>query len=422
MKMKHLIAGAALAGAIALLLVPRPAPAQAQVRPELAILYTIDGFTDRAVGKVKMPNLEALMAQGVYYKQNWTIQTADPSNRFPPSAWAAAGYTSSVPNVVQMSGTVFIDPGKQKFLQDSFFPLKITAHVANEISYRSLDQSFHYTAQAGGTAMRGLFPVGNDKSLFWALEFLRNANPTFMWVHMQDTGIAAGEGRTAPPGAPWRNDILGEGSPYIKALQQEDVYLGQLVDALKKSGKWERTVMFITGDHGEQAAGGHPANEPTAWTMPLVMVGPGIKKGVSFDYTEVIDTVPTLTYLMGVKPPVNADGRILAEALTNPPAGVPPRAQKIRDIDLLLLDIEKAFAKLDAAPGAASQGPGGDVRYSPLRQAHQDYFDIERILEWRQFGTYDRFIAHHRELLARLNAMIAASAGAPSRSPTGAGR
>ena len=49
-----------------------------------------------------------------------------------------------------------------------------------------------------------------------------------------------------------------------------------LIDALKKSGKWEKTVMFITGDHGEQTAGGHPANNPEAWTTPLVMVGPGI--------------------------------------------------------------------------------------------------------------------------------------------------
>ncbi|HUN69854.1 MAG TPA: hypothetical protein VMU46_13725, partial [Burkholderiales bacterium] len=114
--------------------------------------------------------------------------------------------------------------------------------------------------------------------------------------------------------------------------------------------------------------------------------------------------------------PVNTDGRILAEALTNPPAGVPPREQKIKEIDYLLLDIEKAFAKLDAIPGVGGRGPGGDVRYSALRQAHQDYFDIERILEWHQFGTYDRFIAHHKELLARLNAMLAA---APAAAPGG---
>jgi len=117
--------------------------------PELAILYTIDGFSDKAPARVQLPNFQALAAQGTYFRQNWTVQTADPSNRFPLSQWAESGYTSSIPNVVQMSGTAMILPGKQKYVQDSFFPLKITVHAVNEISYRSLDGSFHYTAQAG---------------------------------------------------------------------------------------------------------------------------------------------------------------------------------------------------------------------------------------------------------------------------------
>src|ERR1044072_2942396 len=295
--MKRFIFGC-VSVAVLFALVPLVTDAQqtpATQRPEIAILYTIDGFSDKAPERVAMPNFQALMAQGAYFRQNWTVQTADPSNRWPPSPWAENGYTSSVPNVVQMAGTAMIEAGKQKFVHDSFFPLKITAHVVNEISYRSLDGSFHYTAQAGGTGMRAAgYKVGNDKTLFWATTFLREVDPTFMWIHMQDTGIAAGESRNAPAGSPFKDNIWGEGSPYIKALQQQDVYLGQFVDALKKSGKWEKTVMFITGDHGEQTAGGHPSNVPEAWTTPLVMVGPGIKKGVTFDYTESIDTVRNL--------------------------------------------------------------------------------------------------------------------------------
>ena len=148
------------------------------------------------------------------------------------------------------------------------------------------------------------------------------------------------------------------------------------------------------------------ADVPEAWTMPLVMVGPGIKKGVTFDYTESIDTVPTLCHLMGVKPPLNADGRILAEALVDPPANVPPRQQKIKEINFLLLEIEQVLAKLTRAAGPAAGG-GGQGRISALRLAQQDFSDIERILEWHQFGTYDRFIAHHKELLARLKTMAA---------------
>ena len=118
---------------------------------------------DKAPARVALPNFQALMAQGVYFRQNYTVQTADPSNRFPPTPWAENGYTSSIPNVVQMSGTAMILPGKQKYVQDSFFPLKITVHAVNEISYRSLDGSFHYTAQAGGSGMRAAgYKVGND--------------------------------------------------------------------------------------------------------------------------------------------------------------------------------------------------------------------------------------------------------------------
>ena len=77
------------------------AQTSAPQRPELAILYTIDGFSDKAPGRVAMPNFDALVAQGAYFRQNWTVQTADPSNRWPPTPWAEY-YTSSIPNVVQM--------------------------------------------------------------------------------------------------------------------------------------------------------------------------------------------------------------------------------------------------------------------------------------------------------------------------------
>ena len=93
------------------LIVVAQQPPAAQ-RPELAILYTVDGFSDKAPARVKLPNFEALMAQGVYFRQNWTVQTADPSNRFPPSPWAENGCTSSIPNVVQMSGTAMIVAGQ----------------------------------------------------------------------------------------------------------------------------------------------------------------------------------------------------------------------------------------------------------------------------------------------------------------------
>ncbi len=127
------------------------------------------------------------------------------------------------------------------------------------------------------------------------------------------------------------------------------------------------------------------------------IAGAGIKKGQTFEYAESIDVTPTICFMMGVEPPVNADGRILAEALIRPPRSVAPRQQRIKELDYLLLDVGNAIAKL-----REKVAPSG-----PLAEAERDYYKIERILEWNKFGTYERLIDHHKRLLARINAQTA---------------
>jgi len=378
--------------------------AAAQTAPEHVILWVVDGISYKAPERVDLPNLKALAAAGVYYRQNYTIQTADPSHV--PGQWSTY-HTSSIPNPVLLAGTAMLRPGDQRYVQESFFPLKITAHAVNEISYRALNVGFHYTAQAGGSLMRGAnYQVGDDKTLYWATQFLHTAKPTFMLIHMQDTGFAGGSSRSAPAGSPYKDNIWGEGSPYRKTVAQQDVYLGQFIAELKKEGIWEKTVIFFTGDHGQTDSGGHPLDASEAWPMPLVIAGPGIKKDQKFEYAESIDVVPTICQLMGVTPPINADGRILGEALVNPPQNVAPRQQKIKELNFTLLDVENAIEKLKAASGPPAAGRGSRRGPSPVADAERDYYKIERILEWNKFGTYDRLIDHHKRLLARINASL----------------
>ena len=382
--------------------------AVAQAAPELAILWVVDGISYQAPERVQLKNLQALMAEGVYYRQNFTVQTADPSGQ--PGLWADY-HTSSIPNPVLLAGTALLLPGRQQYVQHSFFPTKITAHAVNEISYRALNVGFHFTAQAGGQLMlRAGHQTGDDKTVYWATQFLRVAKPSFMLIHMQDTGFAGSASRSAPDGSPFKDNIWGQGSPYIKTIVQQDVYLGQFVEELKKLGMWDKTILFITGDHGQTTLGWHPPEAADAWPMPLVMVGPGIKKGQKFDYAETIDVVPMLCHLMGVRPPINADGRVLAEALVDPPKDAAPRLQKIKELDYLLLEVGNTIEKLKQAAGGAARGRGGRDM-SPLAQAERDYYRVERILEWHQFGTYDRLIAHHKRLLERLKAMPGATGG-----------
>ena len=102
------------------------------------------------------------------------------------------------------------------------------------------------------------------------------------------------------------------------------------------------------------------------------------------------------------------------EKFEDQPKDAAQRKKKIKELDYLLLDVEKKLDALKASAGRSS-GRGGLRDMSPLGQAERDFFRIERILEWHQFGTYDRLIAHHQHLLQRLNSMGASSGAGGAR-------
>jgi len=37
-----------------------------------------------------------------------------------------------------------------------------------------------------------------------------------------------------------------------------------------------------------------------------------------------------------------------------------------------------------------------------LADVEKDFYDVEKILRWRQFGTVEKLIAHNREVLKRI--------------------
>jgi hypothetical protein len=376
----------------ALLLASMPAVSHAQTaaaaRPQHAILLVIDGLSYLAPERVDMPNLTALMARGAYFRESYSVVPQHPHS----GEWAAS-YDSSIPNPILVSGTIFLRPD-QTFVQSAFFPLRFTAHIANELTYKAINGDFHFTFQAGGNAFHaahGGKRVDDDENMFWTLTVLRRWKPVYMRVHLQDTGAMGGRSRP---------NIWADNSLYRQALAKADAHLGTLIAELKKHGMYDSTLIFVTGDHGQTVEGGHPPFAQDAWPMPLVVAGPGIKAGGQFPYSEQIDVVPTLTYLMGVKAPENAMGRIMAEALINPPANVPPRQQHLKELNLVLLEHDRKLNRLRE-----------QVKTNPslkpvLADVEQSFLDVEKILHWYKVGSVDKLIAHNREVLKRIPASI----------------
>ncbi len=384
-------AGALLWLAPLLAVVTSAAPAR---QPLHAVLFIIDGLSFEAPERIALPHLQSLIARGTYYPRSYNVMPAHPKT----GDWATL-HRSSIPNPVILAGTVRLRRD-QRYVQQSFFPARVTAHAANDIDYSALDVGFNLTFMAGSDDR----PVHDEETIRWAIEFLRRARPSFMRVHLQDTGNAGSRSYSETNrSVPWFRDIWAEGSPYRQAAAKADEHLGTFIAELRTLGLADSTVIFVTADHGQSDAGWHPYDDEDGWVMPLVVAGPGVKAGQRFEYAEQTDIVPTLCHLMDVPPPENADGRILAEALIDPPRGVSPRRHDLKELNIVLREGD-ALIKRFRGDAARLAGPGD--RFAVLER---EFYGIERILEWHRFASVGELVEHNRRVAGEL-AKLAKSA------------
>lgn len=88
-----------------------------------------------------------------------------------------------------------------------------------------------------------------------------------------------------------------------------DAVVGQLMEALRRSGQAGQTVVVFASDHGR----GLPREKRWCYAagvhMPLIMSGPGVEQGVDDQPVSWVDIAPTLLRLARVTVPPTYDGR-----------------------------------------------------------------------------------------------------------------
>ena len=111
---------------------------------------------------------------------------------------------------------------------------------------------------------------------------------------------------------------------YRAATSFVDSQVGLLIDALDRLGLRDDTIVVLTSDHG-YLLGEHgqwmkwSLFEPSA-RVPLILVAPGVRPGVSPRTVELLDLFPTLADLCGLEAPADLDGVSLRPLLTDPRA------------------------------------------------------------------------------------------------------
>jgi arylsulfatase A-like enzyme len=103
-------------------------------------------------------------------------------------------------------------------------------------------------------------------------------------------------------------------------MTEVDDQLGRLFQYLKDSGQWDNTLIVLTSDHAEQLGDHHLLGKlgyfDQSYHIPMIIRDPsreadGTRGTLVEQFTETIDTMPTLLEWLGLPIPRTCDGHSL---------------------------------------------------------------------------------------------------------------
>jgi hypothetical protein len=196
--------------------------------------------------------------------------------------------------------------GYDHLLHDSyetpFFTPEITG---NEFEMQKLKELLKLSVDDFSTHARSLSSP-DELSVYIAHRLMREVAPSLLWITLHDIDIAHS----------------GTYSMYIEGIRRSDRLCGEIWKTIQSEPEYaDKTTMFILPDFGRDSdtdPGGngfqhHRTGDPLSRTTWMMVLGPGIRKGVVIDRpVESIDLVPTLGSLLGFDPRF-AQGKALPE-------------------------------------------------------------------------------------------------------------
>ncbi len=158
-----------------------------------------------------------------------------------------------------------------------------------------------------------------DAAIAW-LRTLDAKSPALMWVHYWDPH----DPYVLPPRKLFAKmvslSLRGDDArraAYAAEIRYVDMQFGRLIEALRQTGRYDRTVIVVVADHGEGLGQHdwwhHRLLYQEQLHVPLIVRVPGWPRGqVVGDLVRTIDILPTVLDALQVRVPRGVAGRSLA--------------------------------------------------------------------------------------------------------------
>ena len=140
--------------------------------------------------------------------------------------------------------------------------------------------------------------------------------PNFLPEHPFDNGELRIRDEELLPVPRTASDMRNDLANYYGMVNELDVQVGRILDALRESGEWDNTIIVFAADNGlamgQHGLIGKQSLYDHSAKVPMIIVDPSVPQGVRNEaYCYLYDIYPTLCEMAGVDIPSSVTGRSL---------------------------------------------------------------------------------------------------------------
>lgn len=266
---------------------------------ERVLVVTFDGLRPDAIAEAEMDNVISLMENGAY---SLTAQTIMPSTTLPSHSSMFVG-TCPAKHIVRWNEYV---PQNGFAIGTDVFDLAHAAGLRTAMVVGK--EKLRQITEPASTDYFNFIDETDKVKDFSTVEKLAIAQVqegfNLMLTHFPDGDLTGHEDG-------WMS------RQQLRAYSRDDKSFGLIIDALKKNGLFESTIIIVTADHGGHDTT-HGTDMPEDMTIPWIISGPRVIPGQLTTQIYTMDTAATIAYVLGLPIPPEWDGAPVFEAFGSP--------------------------------------------------------------------------------------------------------
>ncbi len=272
-------------------------------RPNV-VLFILEGFTAKLVGlkrdgKEITPNLNKLISEGIYFSNFYA--SGDRTDKGLPatlSGYPAQPITSIINIHRKMESLPNIFTEVKKHGYETCFYYGGDIDFSNFRAYVIHGGASHIMSQDDFPS-----PAWNTK---WGasdgvvFDTLANHTET---MNQPFFSVVLSISSHEPYDVPIPPLLSGDDqeTKFLNAAHYTDKSLGEFVDKIKSSERWDNLLLMITADHGHHFPGRTPINQPERFRIPFLWLGGALaEKGIVTTLGSQTDIAETLLNQLGI--------------------------------------------------------------------------------------------------------------------------